>query len=93
MPLRVYSITLETLRAVHPLLARFRQHDRNLFEQATRAGASILLNIAEGSLAETESLLRLAKDLQFGASEALKILIGEASEISRMLHALRERRG
>jgi four helix bundle protein len=48
-----------------------------------------LLNIAEGSLAETESLLRLAKDLRFGRSEALHTLIAEADEISRMVYALR----
>ena len=48
-----------------------------------------LLNIAEGSLAETESLLRLAKDLEFGRRETLQALIAEADEISRMVYALR----
>ena len=48
-----------------------------------------LLNIAEGSLAETESLLRLARDLEFGPAESLKTLIAEADEISRMVYALR----
>ncbi len=47
MPLHVYAVALETLREAHPLLERFRRHDRNLFEQATRAASSILLNIAE----------------------------------------------
>jgi four helix bundle protein len=48
-----------------------------------------LLNLAEGSLAETESLLHLASDLEFGSPENIKALQGEADEISRMLHALR----
>jgi four helix bundle protein len=48
-----------------------------------------LLNIAEGSLAETESLLRLAQDLDFGRRDTLEPLIVEADEISRMVYALR----
>ena len=64
----------------------------NIAEGAKRrsnADYARLLNIAEGSLAETESLLRLAKDLRFGRSEALHTLIAEADEISRMVYALR----
>ena len=49
-----------------------------------------LLNIAEGSLAETESLLHLARDLECGPAESLKTLITEAEEIARMVYALRE---
>ena len=48
-----------------------------------------LLNIAEGSLAEIESLLRLATDLDFGRRETLETLTVEADEISRMVYALR----
>jgi four helix bundle protein len=47
------------------------------------------LNIAEGSLAETESLLRLSRDLHFANSGAVDRLVAEAEEISRMLNALR----
>ena len=64
----------------------------NIAEGAKRRsnrGYARLLNIAEGSLPETESLLRLAKDLGFGRSELLKTLIAEADEISRMVYALR----
>jgi four helix bundle protein len=48
-----------------------------------------LLNIAEGSLAETESLLRLAQDLDFGRRDTLETKIVEADEVSRMVYALR----
>jgi four helix bundle protein len=47
------------------------------------------LNIAEGSIAETESLLRLSKDLRFGDGGTVDALIAEAEEISRMTAALR----
>src|SRR6266571_2853041 len=45
------------------------------------------LNLAEASLAETEYLLTLCRDL--GAGEVTEPLLLEASEISRMLYALR----
>jgi four helix bundle protein len=64
----------------------------NIAEGAKRASNqdyARLLNIAEGSLAETESLLRLASDLDFGRRETLQTLILEADEISRMVYALR----
>jgi len=64
----------------------------NIAEGAKRASNqdyARLLNIAEGSLAETESLLRLATDLDFGRRETLLTLILEADEISRMVYALR----
>jgi four helix bundle protein len=47
------------------------------------------LNIAEASLAETEYLLLLARDLGYLEADAHKSLTNEASEISRMLFALR----
>ncbi|MGH9395263.1 MAG: four helix bundle protein [Terriglobia bacterium] len=47
------------------------------------------LNIAEGSLAESEYLLMLSKDLGFIAATAAGDLVKEVSEIARMLSALR----
>jgi four helix bundle protein len=47
------------------------------------------LNIAEGSLAEAEYLLMLARDLGFGESAAFDALLKEVSEIARMLNGLR----
>jgi four helix bundle protein len=48
-----------------------------------------LLNVAEGSLAETEALLRLSQDLGFSDLRATRRLLGEAEEIARMIAALR----
>ena len=47
------------------------------------------LNIAEGSLAETEALLRLSKDLGFGEPTRIDELVAESEEIARMVSALR----
>jgi four helix bundle protein len=48
------------------------------------------VNMAEGSLAETESLLRLSRDLDFGERQVVDSSILECEEISRMLNAFRE---
>jgi len=49
------------------------------------------INIAEGSLAETEYLVILARDLEYVRPETSESLLKEADEIARarMLHALR----
>ncbi len=47
------------------------------------------LNIAEGSIAETEYLLLVSLDLAFAASDAIRPLLKEITEVARMLHALR----
>ena len=47
------------------------------------------LNLAEASLAETEYLLMLCRDLEYIAGDVTEPLLVEASEVSRMLHALR----
>ena len=49
------------------------------------------LNVAEGSAAETEYLLLLARDLAFASAGHIDPLRAECAEIERMLHALRER--
>jgi four helix bundle protein len=48
------------------------------------------LNVAEGSLAETESLLRLSLDLGLTDDAVVGELVKEAEEISRMLHVFRQ---
>ena len=49
------------------------------------------LNMAEASLAETEYLCILSRDLNYLSGEAADALIVEAAEIARMLNALREK--
>ena len=47
------------------------------------------LNIAEGSLAETEYLIMLSRDLGFLAQDPSGALLKEITEIARMLNALK----
>jgi four helix bundle protein len=48
------------------------------------------LNVAEGSLAETESLLRLSRDLGFTDDQVAGGLVKEAEDLSRMLQRFRQ---
>lgn len=66
----------------------------NIAEGSKREGSqdyARLLNIAEGSLAETDYLLLLSRDLGYLDAEVAEKLRGEAEEISRMLHVLRRK--
>jgi four helix bundle protein len=49
------------------------------------------LNIAEASLAETEYLLMVSRDLKYLKAENSGILLRELTEIARMLNALRSK--
>ncbi len=64
----------------------------NIAEGSKREGRqdyARFLNIAEGSLVETECLLITARDLGYLAPDAVEPLLGEIREIARMLHYLR----
>jgi len=64
----------------------------NIAEGSKRQGRldyARFLNIAEGSLSETQYLLMLARDLGHLPPDLATSLLGEADEIARMLHMLR----
>jgi len=66
----------------------------NIAEGSKRRGKTDFarfLNIAEGSLAETEYLTILARDLEYLPADAADKLLAEVDEIAAMLHALRIR--
>lgn len=48
------------------------------------------LNIAEGSLGETEYLVMLSRDLNYVHPESASSLLTEIKELSSMLHSLRK---
>ncbi len=66
----------------------------NIAEGAKRLGRqdfARFINIAEGSLAETEYLVLLSRDLGYLPAKASEKPLAEAAEIARMLNALREK--
>jgi four helix bundle protein len=80
-----FGMTLQVRRAIVSVTS-------NIAEGAKRKSNidyARFLNLAEGSLAETESLLLLAKDLKFGDPKAVVMMVDECDEICRMVHALR----
>ena len=44
-----YEVGLELVRTLRPIAEAIKQHDRELFDQITRAGSSVLLNLGEGN--------------------------------------------
>ena len=66
----------------------------NIAEGTKRLGSQDyirFINIAEGSLAETEYLIMLSRDLGYLSLEAAGKPLAEITEIARMLNALRTR--
>jgi four helix bundle protein len=64
----------------------------NIAEGSKRRGNqdyARFLNVAEGSLAETEYLLMLSRDLGYVRKESVDKPLTDIAEVARMLHALR----
>jgi four helix bundle protein len=58
-------------------------------KKATNADYARYLNIAEGSLAETEYLVILSRDLGYIDAPTVEPIFGRIADLARMLHALR----
>lgn len=62
-------------------------------KRQTNAEYARFLNIAEGSLAESEYLLMVSRDLGYLTDATSKPLLAQADEIAKMLHGLRTKVG
>ena len=60
-------------------------------KRISRQDYARFLNIAEGSLSETEYLILVSRDLGYVPREAASSFLKEASELLGMLHALRRK--
>ena len=52
MALRIYSVAIDMLRELRPLMERIRSRDSNLADQLSRAATSIPLNLHEGAYSQ-----------------------------------------
>jgi four helix bundle protein len=80
-----FGLSSQLKRAVTSVPANIAEGSK----RQSKADFARFLNIAEGSLAETEYFVLLARDLDYLPAEATKSLLTEIDEIARMLHALR----
>ena len=60
-------------------------------KRSSRKDYAHFLNIAEGSLAETEYLVRLSRDLKYLSTAEAEPLLAELAEIMRMVAGLRRK--
>ena len=99
LTLKVYELTrrfprFERFGLVTQLRRAASSVPTNIAEGSKRVHAreySHFLNIAEGSIAETEYLLILSRDLRLISDEDAASMVQEASEIAQMLFSLREK--
>ena len=95
--LRIYGLTVRFPRDErYGLTSQIRRAavsvPTNIAEGSKRSSSAEyarFLNIAEGSLVETEYLLLLASDLGLLPKDEVEPILGEVDEIERMLSALR----
>jgi four helix bundle protein len=52
MALRIYSVAVEMVRALRPVMERIAKHDSNLADQLRRAATSVPLNLQEGAYSQ-----------------------------------------
>src|SRR4051812_4861005 len=79
-----YRLTSQLLRAVVSVPANIAEGNA----RASRKDYARFISIARGSLAETETLLMLARRLALGSAEAIDSVLRAADRVGRMLNVL-----
>ncbi|MBZ5642339.1 MAG: four helix bundle protein [Acidobacteriia bacterium] len=82
-----YGLTSQLRRAALSVPTNIAEGSK----RQTRIEYARFLNIAEGSLAETEYLLMVSRDLQYLSTVEAKPVLAEADEVAKMLHSLRKK--
>ena len=88
--LRIYSIVIEVLKALRPVVAQIEGHDRDLARQLRRAASSVALNVSEGSgckggTRRERYLSALGSARETGACLDVAVACGYVGEIDRAL--------
>src|SRR5271157_2956790 len=81
-----YGLTAQLRRAASSVPTNIAEGSK----RATPSDYAHFLNIAEGSLSETEYLLLLSRVLGYLPQDIARSRLAEVSELLRMLHALRK---
>jgi len=84
-----YGLTSQLRRAVLSVPTNIAEGSK----RHTNPEYARFLNIAEGSLAETEYLLMVSRDLGYLSAATTTPALAEAEEIARMLNGLRNKVG
>jgi four helix bundle protein len=79
-----YRLTSQLLRAVVSVPANLAEGNA----RSTRKDYARFVSIARGSLAETETLLLLARRVGLAAAEEIDPVLSEADRVGRMLNGL-----
>jgi len=82
-----YGLTSQLRRAALSVPTNIAEGSK----RQTNAEYARFLNIAEGSLAETEYLVMLSRDLNYLPTADAVPVLAEADEIGKMLHGLRKK--
>ena len=70
----VYTVALELVRSLRPIVAELRTHSSNIADQIERAGTSLVLNLGEGNRRAGKDRRRFFVMAQGSASEILAAL-------------------
>ena len=79
-----YRLTSQLLRAVISIPSNLAEGNA----RSTRKDYARFVSIARGSLAETETLLMLARRIGLAAAEDIDLVLTEADRVGRMLNGL-----
>lgn len=82
-----YGLTSQLRRAVLSVPTNIAEGSKRLSNQ----DYARFLNMAEASLAETEYLLLVSRDLEYVAPAAVNMCFSDVAELASMLHGLRKK--